>query len=228
MDAFCSVGCCCCCCCYTAPSNIRFIFSRFVICVSKQHRIANVILSVRYITCMVSVQREPQNILCLVGKAFHFPCFIFLWFSFPLVSVSFSLPCKRVYLFFMLYFLLQLKILIYAFFSLCAFICQRLVSYTHCTRRYQMQNDWEFLLLMLDFRLFVKIGRIGVCFHHCECWWLISWILNSENQFFFCFGSFRTLPPWFRLFLWIFIAIEVNEWAQTGARCAHSNEKPQH
>lgn len=85
----------------------------------------------------------------------------------------------------MLYFVLQLKILIYAFFSLCAFICQRLVSYTHFTRRYQMQNDWEFLLLMLDFRLFVKIGRIGVCFHHWECWWLISWILNSENQFFF-------------------------------------------
>lgn len=155
-------------------------------------------------------------------------------FYFPMIffSVRFSLLFSSmqtcVSFFFMLYFLLQLKILIYAFFSLCAFICQRLVSYTHFTRRYQMQNDWEFLLLMLDFRLFVKIGRIGVCFHHWECWWLISWILNSENQFFFCFGSFRTLPPWFRLFLWIFIAIEVNEWAQTGARCAHSNEKPQH
>lgn len=128
----------------------------------------------------IALYRLVQNIsFARQSIPFHSIPFSMFYFS---TIFFFRLQCFSLFFFLlffslhrtffsMLFFVLQLKIIIYAF-SVANFYLQPIGSTTH-NIAVSLQSDGIF---------YSQRDRFD--WRYRECWWLVLWILNSENHFF--------------------------------------------
>lgn len=121
---------------------------------------------------------------------------------FPRQRISFSMfhfamifPVRFLYLS-MLLRILKIIIYIYVPIWLCAFICSRSSFFFLCLSN---KNAHTHTVSIESNGIFVR--RRSPRYHYTKCWWLVSWILNTEKHFFF---SLDMLSLYFRIYLWFY------------------------